>query len=305
LFARRTRNDVNAAFQNIVLVHEHEIGFAAAKNFREHRAKILPNLFERLGEHLPCLDVDAADDLKQLGLGLNQIVVLLAQELITLFGFLVFLDGDQIDRPHFIQSLLQRFDLFGDGGPIGRNTGLGHLFGRRHVDLRRAFVGKCDRDALAANVIQVNVILLLNALTKALNGHILLGQLNIERSTLFLQRGQAPALFTQVFFARCDFGIARLLLREQFRRLGIHLFALVAQGFDTSARLLNLGFGLGFAIHAVGNLTASLLGDLPELVNALLDCFLLLPKGRAQLLLAGQRDLVFRERRVGSVTLLA
>ncbi len=52
------------------------------------------------------------------GLGVDQIVVLLRQELMPLLGLLVFLDGDEIHRAHFVQLLLQRLDLLRDGVPI-------------------------------------------------------------------------------------------------------------------------------------------------------------------------------------------
>ena len=56
-------------------------------------------------------DVDAVDHFQQLRLGLHEIVVLLAEELVALLGFLVFLDGHQVHRPHFVDALLQRLDL--------------------------------------------------------------------------------------------------------------------------------------------------------------------------------------------------
>ena len=71
-------------------------------------AEIVADFLERLHEHLPRLRVDAVDDFEQLRLGLDQIVVLLGQELMALLGFLVFLDGHQVHRAHFVDARLQR-----------------------------------------------------------------------------------------------------------------------------------------------------------------------------------------------------
>ena len=40
------------------------------------------------------------------------------EELVALLGFLVFLDGHQIDRAHFVEPLLQRVDLLRHRRPI-------------------------------------------------------------------------------------------------------------------------------------------------------------------------------------------
>ena len=53
LFARRTRDDVNAAFQHVVFVRQNQIRFAAAENLGEHQAEVVADLVERLREHLP------------------------------------------------------------------------------------------------------------------------------------------------------------------------------------------------------------------------------------------------------------
>ena len=113
----RAGHDVDAALQHVVLVHQHQVGFAAAKDLGEHRAEVVADLLERLAEHLARLHVDAVDHFEQLRFGLNQVVVLLAEELVALLGFFVFLDGHQVHRPHLVDALLQRFDLLGDGRP--------------------------------------------------------------------------------------------------------------------------------------------------------------------------------------------
>ena len=52
------------------------------------------------------------------------------------------------------------------------------------MDLGGAFVGEGDGDAFAADVIEVDVVFLLNALAQVLHGHVLLGQLDFERAAL-------------------------------------------------------------------------------------------------------------------------
>ena len=62
--------------------------------------------------------------------------------------------------------------------------------------------------------------------------------------------GQAPALFAQAFFARTDISrFLRLLLREQFRRLRVHLLAFVLQSLDLQPRILDLRFRLFLAVE--------------------------------------------------------
>jgi hypothetical protein len=67
---------------------------------------------------LPRLRVDAVDDFQQLRLGVHQVVVLLREELMALLGFLVFLNGHEIHRPHFVNLGLQAFHLLRDGVPV-------------------------------------------------------------------------------------------------------------------------------------------------------------------------------------------
>ena len=52
LFAGRTGDDIDAAFQHIAFVHQNQVRFAAAENLGEHGAEIVANLLEGLREHL-------------------------------------------------------------------------------------------------------------------------------------------------------------------------------------------------------------------------------------------------------------
>ena len=214
----RPRHDLDAAFEQVVLVHQHQVGLAAAEDLGEHGAEVVPDLLEGLPEHLAGLDVDAVDDFEQLRLGRDQVVVLLAEELVALLGLLVFLDGHQVHRPHLVNALLQVLDLPGDGRPIGGGAGGGHFLGRHHVHLGRAFVGVGNGDALAANAVEADVVFLLDPLAQVLHRHVLLRQLHFEGAALLLQLGQPPALLAQTFLARGDVLVLGLLLRHQLRR---------------------------------------------------------------------------------------
>ena len=168
----------------------------------------------------------------------------LRQKLIALLGFLVFLDGHQVHRADFVEPFLQGFDLLRDGVPIrGRARG-GHFFRRHHMHLRRAFVGEGDGDALAAHVVEVDVIFLLDAFAQVLDGHVFLRQFHVQGAALFLQLGQLPPLLAQVFLARGDVGFLRLFPRQQFGGLRVHLLALVLQTLDLRPRILNFRFRL-------------------------------------------------------------
>ena len=205
LFARRPRDDVDAAFQNISFIYEQQVCFAAAEDFDEHTTEILTNLVESLGKHLLRLRVVPGDDFEQLFLRLHQILVLPGEELIPLLGLLVFVDRHQVHRPHLVDALLQSDRLFCDGVPIGGDAAGGHFLRRQRFDLRRAFVGDGDGNALAANIVEVHLIFLLHSLTQVLHGQVLLRELDVQGAALVLQFHQAPAQLPQRFLACRNF----------------------------------------------------------------------------------------------------
>jgi len=75
--------------------------------------------------------------------------MLLGEKLITLLGFLVFLDGHEVHRADFVEPLLQGLDLLRDGLPIRGRARRRHFFRRQHVHFRRAFVGKRDGECIS------------------------------------------------------------------------------------------------------------------------------------------------------------
>ena len=113
--------------------------------------------------------------------------------------------------------------------------------------LARTFVRESDRDALAANVVEIDLIFLLNLFAQVLHRHVFLRQFDFERAALLLNFRQASALFAQIFFARSHFRFLRLLLADQFRGLRVHLIALVLQRFNFLARLGDFRIRLRFA----------------------------------------------------------
>ena len=180
LFSGRARHDVNAAFEHVAFVHQHQVGLPAPEHLHEHGAEIFPDFVERVGEHLLRLDVDAVDHFEQLLFRLDQIVILPGQKLVALFGLLVFVDGDEVDRPHFVDAFLQDGHLLRHGIPVGGSAAGGHLFGRERANPGRTFVGKCDGDALAANIVEVNLIFLLDPFPQVLHRHVFLRQFHLE-----------------------------------------------------------------------------------------------------------------------------
>ena len=65
LFTRRLGRDLDPAIEWVILVHQREISPAAAKQFREHFAKIRPDLREGLGEQSLRGAVDPGNDVEQ------------------------------------------------------------------------------------------------------------------------------------------------------------------------------------------------------------------------------------------------
>ena len=127
-------------------------------------------------------------------------------------------------------------DLLRDCGPIGRRPRSGHFFGCHHVNFRLTLIGKRYSDALAANVVELDVIFLLDALAQVLHGHVFLRQFDFQRPAFLLKLRQPPSLLAQSFFTRRDVCFLRLFLAQQFRRLPIHLLAFVLQLFNGERR---------------------------------------------------------------------
>jgi len=73
----------------------------------------------------------------------------------------------------------------------------GHFLGVHDVNAGGAFVGKGDGDALAADVIEIDMIFLLDAFAQVLDGHVLLGELDFEGAAAFLKGGEGAALVAQ------------------------------------------------------------------------------------------------------------
>ena len=227
--------------------------------------------------------------------------MLLAEELIALLGFLVFLDGDQIHRAHFVEALLQRVDLFGNRVPIrSRARWRPFLPGVKTLHPCRAFVGKGDGDALAANIVQVEVIFLLDAFAQVLHGHVFLRQLDFERAALFLDiRSETPALFAQAILRESRCRLPGLLLFErELRGLGVDLFAVMPQFFDTAAGILDFGLGLRLRLTKEPSSARRCSNELVQLARcAVRQRSLLLSEGGAHLFLRGQRDFAFSQLR--------
>ena len=91
------------------------------------------------------------------------------------------------------------------------------------------------------------MIFLLDPLAQVLHGHVFLRQFHVQRAALVLQFRQPAALPAQIFFARRDFRFLRIFLRKQFRRLRVHLLALMRQTLNLAARILDLRFRLFLA----------------------------------------------------------
>ena len=244
MFAGRTRDDVDAAFQHVAFVHEQQVRLPAAEHLDEQRPEIFTDLSESIGKHLLRLRVDAVDHLQQLLLGLNEVVILAAEELVALFGLLVFVNGDEIDRPHFIDALPQGGHLLRHGIPVGRGAAGGHFLRSQSPDPGRTLVRDGDSDALAANGVQVHLIFLLNPLAQVLHGHVVLRQFHLERAALILQFAQTTALFPQVFLATGHAALQRISLSHQFSRLCAHLLAFELQTPNLLAGFFNLQLGL-------------------------------------------------------------
>jgi len=89
-----------------------KIGFAAAEDRGEHGAKLSPNFLEGFAKHFTRLYIDSNDHFQQLRLRAREVVVLFAEKLEPLFGFLISSIATRLTRPHFIDALLQFWTCF-------------------------------------------------------------------------------------------------------------------------------------------------------------------------------------------------
>ena len=105
-FARRPGDNLDAAAQHVLLIDQYEVGLAPLEHLGEQRAKVVSNLLKGGLEHLRGLGVDLLNHLEQLLLGLDEIVVLRGKKFVTLLGFLVLLDSDEVHRPHAGDAIL-------------------------------------------------------------------------------------------------------------------------------------------------------------------------------------------------------
>ena len=148
----------------------------------------------------------------------------------ALLGFLVFLDGHQVHRADFVEPLLQRLDLLRHGVPIRGRAARRHFLRRQRLHLGRPFVGKRDGDALAADVVQVDVIFLLDF---ARAGS---ARTCFSAPVPLPARRAGSAIPSAGCAARADFSSRAAISAsceffpaDQFRRLRVDLLALVLQ----------------------------------------------------------------------------
>ena len=159
----------------------------------------------------------------------------LLRKLIALLGFLVFLDRHQIHRPHFIDALLQRCDLLAQRASQSVAAPLAAISSGVSVC---TFAGPSsaigDRDAFAANVVEVEMIFLLDALAQVLHRHVLLRQFDFDRrSRCCCASVRSAALLAQIFLhAMMISSSCVCLLANQVRDLCVDLIAIVLQRFN-------------------------------------------------------------------------
>ena len=89
-----------------------------AEEFFEHVAEVDADLGEGLGEAALGLLVDALDDGEEFGFGGDEVVVLIAEEVVAFFEFVVFLDGVDVDRAHGFDLTLEILDEDFDVVPV-------------------------------------------------------------------------------------------------------------------------------------------------------------------------------------------
>jgi hypothetical protein len=131
--ARRLRDDLDAAFERIVLVEQRQAGAAAAEQRAERRLEVAVDRGERLGEALQRRLVDALQSLRWSERWIDQVLRSRRQEAVARFELVELLDGHHVDGAEPVDLGAQRGNRFlgaerpllrGDDGGVGRGNRL-------------------------------------------------------------------------------------------------------------------------------------------------------------------------------------
>ena len=235
------------------------------------------------------------DDFQQLLLRLDEIVVLARQKGVTLLGLLVLLDGDQINRPHAVEPILQLGDLLAHPLPVGLPVS-----SNLHLEAAGVVLGHLE--ALGLHFLQNNLVLLLNPLAEVLGHHVVLSQFHLKFRAAFLRTAQLLANGAQRLLAFLDFLIRPGFLRKQPGNFAAGLLALAANGRDTLRRVGDVFLGLFFFVPARLDVASALGDELLEFLYANIEWLELPQERRQQLFLRRQPNLGLGQLYVGDVT---
>ena len=243
LLAGRLGDNVDAGLERVILIHEDEIRLTSAEELGEHDLEVIPDLVEGIGKEFLRGAIDLADHLQQLGLRVDEVGILLLEEDLALFEFLVFLNGLDIDGAHGVEALCEFLDDLFDARPVNalrlnRQHGLGlrnkivarlrrPLFGRSggHGIIPGGFglllgsaipIGAEQRVGVGLEFLEVELIALGDMGANILHAHFHLGLANFETPFLLLQ-------FDHLTTGAAKSGIDGFGLRMHFLASGGHL----------------------------------------------------------------------------------
>ena len=172
-------------------------------------------------------------------LGLHQVVVLFAEELVALLGFLVFLDGHQVHRPHLVQPLLQR-------APPGRPPRSSPWSPRRRPSPPASGSAPWAGPS-SARVMVMHSLRTSSRLTwyfcwirsrRFCTAMVFCASSTSRPPRCCCKLDQPAALLPQALLPGGDVQLLGLLLRHQPGRAGVDLLALVAQALDLAGGFL-------------------------------------------------------------------
>ena len=111
-FAGRLHNDIDAGLEVVVIIGQHQLGFAAAEKAREDHLEFFVDRFEAFLETQAANPIELDDGLLQVGDRFFQVFFLTAHKAKALGELFILADRRQIDFAHSLEAAAQIVDLF-------------------------------------------------------------------------------------------------------------------------------------------------------------------------------------------------
>ena len=185
------------------------------------------------------------------------------------------------------------------GVPIRGRAAARHFFGRQRFNFGRAFIGESDRDAFAADVVEIDLIFLLNALRAGFARPCFSARVRLRSCRVAAEVRSGGGVARADFLRAWQLPLpAPAFWPIKFRSLRVHLLAFVLKRFDLRRDSAISDSACALRLMNDGNFAAALLrrvGSVREC--AVRKALLLLAERSAKLFFGRESDFAFRQGR--------